>query len=223
MIQGFSMETVKFLNELKDNNNKLWFEENRDRYRKVLLEPMQQLIHILGPHMLSIDPLFEISPKKAISRINRDVRFSKDKSPYRPNMWITFKRVYQDWKAEPVYFFEIFPDYYRYGMGFYNIPREALYKLRDMIDEKKKEFTKIHTLYKKQSTFTIEGEKYKRTINPDLSAELNEWYQRKEIYLTCNREIDGRLFSPELTDDVINGFKLLEPMYNFFLGLRNNN
>lgn len=222
MIQGFSIETVKFLYELKENNNKQWFDENRDRYRKVLLEPMQQLTLVLGPHMLSIDPLLEINPRRAISRINRDVRFSRDKSPYRPNMWIAFKRIYQDWKAEPVYFFEIFPDYYRYGMGFYSIPRETLHKLRDMIDEHSKEFKRIHDLYKNQSTFTIEGEKYKRIINPDLPADLNEWYQRKEIYLTCNRDIDKRLYSPELAEDLISGFKLLEPIYRFFLKLRNS-
>ena len=220
MFQGFSMETINFLNGLKENNNKQWFEENKDKYREFLLVPMQELVLELGPYMLSIDPLLEVSAKKSISRINRDVRFSNDKSPYRANMWISFKRVYQDWKAEPVYFFEIFPDYYRYGMGFYNIPKEALYNLRNMVDEGKKDFIKIHSLYKKQNTFFIEGDKYKRIINPDLPEELNEWYQRKEIYFSCNREIDKRLFSSELVNDIADDFTLLEPMYNFFLGLR---
>ncbi|HYE83958.1 MAG TPA: DUF2461 domain-containing protein [Clostridia bacterium] len=220
MFQGFSIETVNYLKGLKENNNKQWFEENRDRYKEYLLAPMQQLVLELGPHMLSIDPLFEVSPRKSMSRINRDVRFSNDKSPYRANMWISFKRVYLDWKEEPVYFFEIFPDYYRYGMGFYNIPKEALYTLRSMIGEKKKEFNKVHSLYKKQNTFLIEGDKYKRIINPELTEELNDWYQRKEIYFVCNRKIDSRLFSSGLVKDITDGFKLLEPMYNFFLSLR---
>lgn len=220
MFSGFSTDTINYLKDLKKNNTKQWFEENRDKYREFLLSPMQELVYELGPLMLSIDPLLEVRPTKSISRINRDVRFSNDKSPYRANMWIAFKRVYQDWKAEPVYFFEVFPDYYRFGMGFYNIPKETLYKLRNMIDENNKEFKKIHSLYKKQTTFQIDGEKYKRTINPNLSEEINEWYQRKEIYLTGNREIDDQLFSPELVDDIAAGFKLLEPIYYFFLGLR---
>ena len=220
MFKGFTIDTISYLNGLKENNNKQWFEENRDKYREFLLAPMEELVLELQPVMLSIDSLLEVKPKKTISRINRDVRFSNDKSPYRSNMWIAFKRVYQDWKAEPVYFFEVFPDYYRFGMGFYSIPKETLYKLRGMIDENKKEFTKIYSLYNRQTTFKIEGDKYKRIINPSLRSELNEWYQRKEIYFTCNREIDTRLFSYELIDDITAGFKLLEPMYDFFLSLR---
>lgn len=221
MFKGFSEKTVDYLNELKFNNNKQWFEENRDKYRKYLIEPMKELVNELAPFMMSIDPLLEVTPKKSISRINRDIRFSRDKSPYRSNMWISFKRVYKDWKNEPVYFFEIFPDYYRYGMGFYNIPRDTLYKLRGLIDEDNKEFRKIHSIYKKQSIFTIEGDKYKRIINPDLPDELKDWYQRKEICLICNREIDNKLFSKELADDLVYGFKVLEPIYSFFLKLRN--
>jgi len=220
MFKGFSMETINYLNGLKENNNKQWFEANRDKYKEFLAEPMQELVLNLSPFMLSIDPLFEASPRKAISRINRDIRFSNDKSPYRTNMWIAFKRMYQDWKAEPTYFFEIFPDYYRYGMGFYSIPKETLYKLRSMIDEGKKEFIKIHSIYKKQELFALEGEKYKRIINPDLPDDLNEWYQRKDLYFVCNRKIDERLFSPDLVGDLIEGFETLAPIYNFFLGLR---
>lgn len=220
MFNGFSKDTINYLNGLKENNNKQWFEENRDKYREYLLEPMKELVCELEPVMLSIDSLLEIRPTKSISRINRDVRFSKDKSPYRANMWIAFKRVYQDWKAEPVYFFEIFPDFYRFGMGFYSIPKETLYKLRTMMDEGKKDFSRIYSQYKNQKTFTIEGEKYKRIINPNLSEEINEWYQRKEICLTCNRQIDDRLFSPELVKDIADGFSLLEPMYCFFMSLR---
>lgn len=220
MFSGFSEDTMLFLMELAVNNNKGWFDENRDRYRKVLRRPMEELAEALSPFMLSIDPLFEVNPGRVISRINRDIRFSKDKSPYRANMWIAFKREYLDWKEEPVYFFEIFPDYYRFGMGFYSIPKETLYRLRNMIEEDDREFKKIYTLCKKQSFFQMEGECYKRIINPKLPEELNDWYQRKEIYFTHNRRIDERLFSQELVSDIMEGFMLLQPVYDFFLDLR---
>lgn len=220
MFEGFSEETINYLKGLQENNNKQWFEANRDRYKRVLLGPLEELVLNLGSFMLSIDPLFDVSPKKTISRINRDVRFSNDKSPYRAKMWVAFKRTYQDWKTEPTYFFEISPDEYRYGMGFYNIPKEVLFKLRDMIDEGEKKFSTIHSLYKKQRIFNLEGEKYKRIINPNLPKDLNEWYQRKELYFVCNRKIDERLFSPVLIDDLIEGFGKIAPIYNFFLGLR---
>lgn len=220
LFSGFSYDTINFLKDLRDNNNKQWFEENREKYSRCLLEPMKELASELSPLMLSIDPMLEIAPAKVISRIYRDVRFSKDKSPYRANMWIAFKRIYLDWKAEPCYFFEIFPDCYRFGMGFYNIPRETLQKLRDMIDEDSKAFRKVFSMYEKQSTFIIEGEKYKRIINQELPDKLNEWYQRKEIYMTCNRQIDDRLFSSSLVNDISEGFRQLEPVYGFFMSLR---
>lgn len=220
MFNGFSEDTLLFLMELAVNNNKGWFDENRDRYREVLRRPMEELAAALGTFMLSIDPLLEVNPARTISRINRDIRFSKDKSPYRANMWIAFKRDYLDWKEEPVYFFEIFPDYYRFGMGFYSIPKETLYRLRSMIEEDDREFRRIYSLCKKQSVFQMEGECYKRIINPNLSAELNDWYQRKEIYFTHHRKIDEKLFSEGLIGDIMDGFRLLQPVYDFFLDLR---
>jgi len=224
MFQGFSVATINFLKDLTVNNNKVWFEANKADYKQYLLEPMQALVTDLGPFMLSIDPLFEINPRKAISRINRDLRFSHDKSPYRTNMWLSFKRIYLDWKTEPTYFFEIFPDFYRYGMGFYNMPREAMNKLREMIVQQDARFKKIHSLYKKQDTFGIEGEKYKKILNKDLPEALNEWYQMKEIYFICNKNIDMEcgLFSSELLNELMDGFRLLEPFYKFFLTLRGN-
>jgi uncharacterized protein (TIGR02453 family) len=220
MFKGFSRSTTEFLGNLRENNNKEWFEAHRDHYQTYLREPFEELAADLGPFMLTIDPCFEINPKKCISRIHRDVRFSRDKSPYRSNLWLAFKRVYKDWKVEPTYFFEIFPDFYRYGMGFYEIPRETLEALRRLIAGNNKEFKKIHSLYRAQHEFVLEGEKYKRILNPELPDDLNEWYQRKEICFICNRNADERLFSAELAEDIARGFQVLAPMYDFFLGMR---
>jgi len=217
MFTGFSKATVDFLSNLKENNNKQWFEANRENYEKYLFEPFQELVTDLGPFMLTIDPCFETSPKKCISRIYRDVRFSRDKSPYRANMWLTF-----DWKAEPVYFFEVFPNFYRYGMGFYEMPKESMEKLRELILKRDKGFEKIDRAYRKQDIFVLEGQKYKRTLNDTITDEQKDWYQRKEIYFVSNRNIDGKLFSRELTDDLMTGFSILKPAYEFFLKLRDN-
>jgi uncharacterized protein (TIGR02453 family) len=220
MFEGFSGNTIKFLQSLEVNNNKEWFETNREDYQKYLLGPFQELVKELGLSMLSIDPYIEINPKKCISRIHRDIRFSKDKSPYRANMWLAFKRMYMDWKTEPTYFFEIFPDYYRYGMGFYDVPKETMDKLRELILENNEEFEDVHSIYKQQKIFIMEGEKYKRVLNGTISDELKEWYQRKEVYFVCNRSIDDVLFGRGLITELIQGFNLLSPVYNFFLRLR---
>jgi uncharacterized protein (TIGR02453 family) len=218
MFSGFPQETIDFFLQLRENNNKQWFHEHREEYLKYIQQPLKDLVGEMGPMMLSIDSQLDITPRRAISRINRDIRYTRDKSPYRANMWISFKRLSLDWKVQPVYFFEIFPEYYRYGMGYYNVPKEVMDKIRSMINERKQKFMKIHRLYKGQDAFTMEGIQYKRIINKELPEDLNDWYQRKELYFVCNR-MDDLVYKPELIDVMYNDFKLIEPIYHFLMDL----
>ena len=219
---GFSSKTLNFLQSLKANNSKAWFEDHRGEYQEYLLNPLQDLVVDLTEFMLTIDPHFEIRPavNKTISRIYRDTRFSKDKSPFRNTMWITFKRPNNDWKDAPAYFFEISPNSYRYGMGFYSASKETMDRLREMIVRKSKEFFKVFSLYSKQNAFVVEGEKYKRILNDNIPEEFQDWYQRKNLYLVCNRGIDNTLFSRKLLKDLESGFGLIATFYNFLWGLR---
>ena len=220
MFNGFSENTIEYLYHLMGNNNRTWFQENKADYEKHLLNIFKDLVENLSPYMLELDPFLDLNFKKCISRINRDIRFSKDKTPYRTNMWISFKREYKDWKQEPTFYFELFPNGYRYGMGFYDIPKETLDKIRKMIDNDDEDFNKIHAIYKNQKVFTLEGNSYKRALNPDVSEELKEWYQKKEIYFVCNKGLKDNLFSKELANELVDGFRLLAPIYNFFLSLK---
>ena len=219
---GFSQRTLNFLKNLRVNNNKAWFETRRGEYQEYLLNPLQDLVVDLTEFMLTIDPHFEIRPMvgKTISRIYRDTRFSKDKSPFKNTMWITFKKPNNDWKDAPAYFFEISPDSYRYGMGFYSASKETMDRLREMIVRKSKEFLKVFSLYSKQNVFIVEGEKYKRILNSDIPEEFQDWYQMKNLYLVCNRGIDNTLFSRKLLKDLESGFGLIATFYNFLWGLR---
>lgn len=214
---GFSLNTLDFLKNLKANNNKLWFESHKQEYHKYLLEPLQNLVMELGEFMLTIDPYFEISPKinKTISRIYRDTRFSRDKSLFRSNMWITFKRPTKDWKDAPAYFFEIFSDWYRYGMGFYSASKATMDGFREKVDNAPEEFLKVISFYSEHQIFELQGEKYKRILDANKPEKILDWYQRKNFYLVCNREIDDTLFSKDLIADLAFSFGLLAPLYHF--------
>ena len=83
MFQGFPRETIPFFLELRFHNDKSFMDANRERYIRDVREPFYDFILDLGQKMLFIDPDFEVRPHKCLSRINRDTRFSKDKSPYR--------------------------------------------------------------------------------------------------------------------------------------------
>ena len=84
--------TLRFFRELKRNNRKEWMDANRDRYRAEVVAPFRGLLSALTPHALKLNPGFDISGRTGVnfSRINRDIRFARDKTPYRPQMYLTF-------------------------------------------------------------------------------------------------------------------------------------
>ena len=216
--KGFSPKTLKFLRGLKANNNKAWFQAHRADYEEYVLQPLRNLVMDLGEFMLTIDPYLEIAPavNKTISRIYRDTRFSKDKSPFRSTVWFTFKNQSKDWMTHVCgYFFELSPNSYRYGMGFYNAAPAIMSRFRQMIDENPLEFAKAISFFDKQKTFVLEGDKYKRIIDKTKPEKIQNWYQRKNMYLVCNRKIDDALFSNKLIDKLIYGFGLVAPFYHW--------
>lgn len=212
---GFSPNSLAFFEGLTANNNRAWFEAHRDEYENYLLNPLKALVSDLAAPMLSIDPELITVPAvdKTISRIYRDTRFSRNKSPYKTRLWISFKRLSPDWKTAPCFFFEISADGYRYGMGFYSASRETMENLRRFIEAKPDEFRNSVACLERQSGFVLEGERYKRSLNPALPDELQQWHQRKNVYLICNRPIGGRLFTREVFEELRDGFALLRPVY----------
>jgi uncharacterized protein (TIGR02453 family) len=87
---GFLPDSFAFFRELADNNNKAWFEQNRARYDRQVVGAFRGLLIALEPFLLELNPHFEIGGKtnRSFSRINRDIRFSKDKSPYKANFYL---------------------------------------------------------------------------------------------------------------------------------------
>jgi len=213
---GFSSATFQFLRNLRDNNRKEWFELHKQDYQNDLLKPLQALTAGLGPFMLSIDPDLEVTPalNKTISRIYRDTRFSKDKSPYKTSHWITFKRLRREWKDYPAFFFEISPSSYRYGMGFYSASRQTMDNFRKSIDSNPRAFLSVISFYSSQKNFTIEGEEYKRPLKTDIPKEFQDWYNRKSLYLVSNQQIEGNSIDKKLITDLMRGFEIIAPFYH---------
>jgi len=216
--QGFSRKTFTFLRDLGRNNDKAWFEAHRPIYEQYVLQPLRDLVSDLADPMLGIDLSFEVEPAvgKTISRIYRDTRFSKDKSPFRSCMWITFKRSGTDWaRYIPGYFLEINPASYRYGLGFYDAAPDLMARFRQQIDDDPKSFLKAIAWFAKQDTFILEGETYRRPINEDKPEPICTWYQYKSFYLSCNRSIDDKILSPTFADQLTGHFALAAPLYHY--------
>lgn len=88
----FTPETFRFFRELGSNNHKPWMDANRERYRALVVEPMRVLLDRLAPAARELNPRFPTSGRvgENFSRINRDIRFARDKSPYRTQMYLYF-------------------------------------------------------------------------------------------------------------------------------------
>jgi uncharacterized protein (TIGR02453 family) len=88
---GFSDQTIQFLADLEQNNDRDWFAENKQRYEEVVREPALAFIRALGPHLAAISPHYKVSDKKmggSLMRVFRDTRFGADKTPYKTNIGI---------------------------------------------------------------------------------------------------------------------------------------
>jgi len=222
--QGFSPQTLMFLKQLKKENSKTWFQTHKEDYDRLVFRPFQDLVKQLSETMLKIDPYFEVRPMvdKTISRIYRDTRFSRDKSLFKDHVWITFKRPSPDWKDAPCYFFEITPEYYHYGMGYYSASKATMDQLRESIDDNPQQFVQVISFFKKQDVFRLEGDLYKRPIANQHPPEIQEWYHRKNFYLYCRREVDHLLFSRALGDRLAEDFLLLKPIYQYLSILKSH-
>lgn len=212
---GFTRETLEFFNDIHLNNNRAWFDGNRERYRDVVQAPFIELGRVLAEPMGKIDPGFELRPEKIISRINRDVRFSRDKSPYRSNVWISWKRPQKEWMEAPAFFFELMPDSYRYGMGFYSAGKGTMDLFRKEIADHADEFLKISSAISGKGIFSVMGESYKRKLENDLPESLQEWYQKKNLYLMRTCDIGDELFNGKVAEVLASGFRSLEKLYHF--------
>lgn len=88
----FTRETFRFFKDLTRNNRKAWMDENRERYHEFVVQPFRRLLEELSPAVLELDERFDTTGRSGanFSRINRDIRFAKDKTPYRPQMYLKY-------------------------------------------------------------------------------------------------------------------------------------
>lgn len=213
MFQGFSNEAIEFLWSISLNNCKQWVDEHRHEYKQYLAEPIKALGKELETYVNQLNK--DIPCVSTVSRINRDVRFSKNKNPYKESIWFTLKPISEDWKNRPVYFFELKAMEYVYGMGYYYAEPSTMLKFRKYVDENLDETQKMIETFSKQNIFVIEGDKYKRKFNVNYDDNIMDWYTRKNIDLMCHNKIDKLLFSPQLVDKLKEDFKLINHIYKY--------
>jgi uncharacterized protein (TIGR02453 family) len=123
--------TLTFLSKLEKNNNREWFAENKPKY----VAAHENVVAFVGELMEELSTHDEIEmrpPKKVVKRIYRDVRFSKDKTPYRRNIWGGFQRASNSRRGG--YYFSIHPDGATLGAGFWGPEPADLLRIRKELE-----------------------------------------------------------------------------------------
>jgi uncharacterized protein (TIGR02453 family) len=214
---GFSEETFRFFEGLKENNYKPWFDEHKLIYEEEVLRPLKAFALALSPTMYIIDPQMNLDPKRIVSRIYRDVRFSPDKRPYKTNMWITFQRIVSQWENFPGFFIEIGSEGYQYGMGLFLARKKIMDSYRSKVEYEQEHFKAITKDLTGKHGFRVEGETYKRPLVNDLPDYFQPWVQRKTIYLLKQHPIGKELFDEGFASLIAQELSLMHAFYDFLV------
>lgn len=159
-----SPKLFKFLSELARNNDREWFEENKDRFEGDLREPLLGFIEDFSEHLEKLSPHFEANPRKvggSLFRIFRDVRFSKDKTPYKTNAGVHFRHELAKDAHTPGYYLHLDPKESFIGVGIWHPDTATAKRIREAILDKPEAWKKA-TGSGFRRTFTLEGESLKR-------------------------------------------------------------
>lgn len=211
--------TFKFLKELNKNNNKDWFEKNRNQYENAkqnFLEFTKELI----TNFAEIDAsIAHLEPKKYIFRINRDVRFSKDKSPYKTNMGLFLSKSGKN-ATHAGYYFHLQPGACFIGGGLYMPMPDILAKVRQEIDYNWTEFTKIIKNKKFISNFKeLDKSKEFTLTRPPKGYSIDNpaiEYLKMKTWIAGKKISDEKLMDKKIIKNLVDSFEALKPTIDFF-------
>ena len=214
----FTTDCLRFLKELRLNNDRDWFAENKQRYEESIREPSLRLIEQVGPKLEKISPFFPAVAKKvggSLIRIHRDTRFSKDKSPYKTNVGIHFRHELGCNVHAPGFYLHLEPGDCFVGVGTWHPDSQSLLAIRRKIDDEPTVWKKARDAKAFRETYVLSGDSLK-TAPRDFSKDhpLIEDLRRKDFIGLCRLD-DNVVSSPELLSVVIDRFRAGKSLMRF--------
>jgi len=207
---GFPLGLLHFLSDLSKHNNRTWFSANKSRYEEELLKPALEFIEAMAEPLTKLSPHFRAEPKKvggSLMRIYRDVRFSKDKRPYKTNVGIQFRHESGRDVHSPGFYFHVDPDEVFLGVGIWHPASDSLAKIRKAIDKDPTGWKKAKSGKAFRDRYDLAGDSLKRPPRGyDAEHPLIEDLKRKDFIAVHQLDYDD-LFEPDLVKNTIANFR----------------
>ncbi|MBI2688915.1 MAG: DUF2461 domain-containing protein [Acidobacteria bacterium] len=224
---GFPKQGLRFLQDLKKNNDREWFTPRKTVFDESVKAPMVSLVEAVNSELASFAPDFLTEPSKAIYRIYRDTRFSNDKTPYKTHIAANLHKHGADKHAAAGYYFSVGADQIEIAAGVYMPGPEELLKLRQHISANFGEFAKLASdKAVAKLVGPLQGDGLSRPpkgFSPDDPA--IEWIKKKQWYY-YHTDLDLDLaITPKLLPEIVKRLKAMTPLVAFFnrgLGKKKN-
>lgn len=212
--QGFPEDGIKFLKQIKRNNDREWFAERKEKYETLLKQPMLDLTEDLAAHFREKAPEIKFAPR-GILRIYRDTRFSKDKTPLKTFVGASFSFVgYPKGVSSPGVYFQVSPEEAFTAGGLYMPDARQLTRLRYSIDQNPDAFLGLieNRAFKKYFDAGLEGERLKRAPQGYLPDHpMIEELKRKQFYVSKTFKV-ADCTKPKFLTQVADSFERMIPI-----------
>ena len=214
MFTGFTDETVDFMWGIRFNNERSWFEAHKEVYLTHFYQPMRELGDEVYAFLREQRP--DAGLVRRVSRIYRDARRLHGRGPYKESLWFSIEQPSEEWTAHPTFWFELMPEGWTYGLGYYMPKPVTMAKLRARMDRDPKPMEKLTRALARQEEFLLETEDYKRPRSAAPSKVLEPWYRAKRFTICHPGQLEDALFCRDIVDRLKEGYRFLLPYYDQF-------
>jgi len=215
---GFNQEAIGFLQELKANNNREWFKENKNRYEELVLDVALRFIQSMQKPLAEFAPHFVAMPTRvggSLMRVYRDTRFSKIKIPYKTNIGIQFRHELAKDVHSPGFYVHIEPDNVFLGAGMWRPDSDSLKNIRQRIAAQSAQWKRTMSDRGFKRHFKLGGESLLRPPRGfDKEHECIEDIKRKSFIAVKNMDVNACL-NPRFQQQVETAFKSASPYMKF--------
>lgn len=223
MFSGFSKELVAFYQQLSQNNDKVWFDGHKDIYKNEVVTPAVAFVETMGMRLRAIAPNIiadtRLNGSGSLFRIYRDIRFSKDKSPYKTYLTIHFWEGAGKKTENTGFYFHLRPPTLMLGAGMHGFTKSALASYRDAVVDPELGAALRDAVKKVTSRegYEVGGLHYKRTPRGYEDHKENEYLFYNGLYVSTEMEMPDEFFSADLVDYCYEHFIHMSPIHQWLV------